>query len=167
MRTIMLREAKQLCYLSQKWETRGSTPGLYELFTPQCPSRIHVINPHSTNICKATYARTFEALSLCAHISYPSKNRICPGRCGSAGWSVIPWPKGYRFDSWSGHTPRLWVRSSLLDPQSGSIIIPGPCVRGRQPMDASLPPFLCLWKQWKDNVLRWGWKPLPPPEFGN
>ena len=32
-----------------------------------------------------------------------------PDQCGSLVWHIIYTPKGCRFESQSGHTPRLWV----------------------------------------------------------
>ena len=49
-----------------------------------------------------------------------TKRKGSPGRCGSISWSVILWPKGYGFYSWSGHIPRLQVWSSILDCWSGN-----------------------------------------------
>ena len=50
----------------------------------------------------------------CIHIAQKQhsikSDRVRPGRCGSVGWSVVPLPKGCRFDSWSEHVPRLQVQ---------------------------------------------------------
>ena len=57
---------------------------------------------------------------------------------GSVGWSVIPSPKGCRFDSPSGHMPSLWVQCLVW------VIMGGNQSMFLSHTDVSLSPFLCL-----------------------
>ena len=55
------------------------------------------------------------------------KTVLSPDCCGSMGWASSRKTKGCRFNSWSGHTPRLWAQSPVRA-----------CVRGNQSMFLSL-----------------------------
>ena len=70
---------------------------------------------------------------------YSNKTFCSSGQCGSVAEASSHIPKGHRFNSWSGHMPRLWVWS-LLGARG---------TYGRLPVDVShwyfsLSPFLSL-----------------------
>ena len=45
----------------------------------------------------------------------------CPDWCGSVDWVPAWGLKGCRFDSWSGHMPGLWARSTVRDMREATI----------------------------------------------
>ena len=59
---------------------------------------------------------------------------VCPGWCGSVDWVPACEPKGHRFDSQSGHMPRLWARPPVVGMQEAT-------THGH----SFLPPFLSLY----------------------
>ena len=62
------------------------------------------------------------------------RNNLCPGPCGSVGWRLVHTLKGCEFDSWSGHIPRLWVRSPVRLHARGSwLMSPAPSLFASPP----------------------------------
>ena len=48
---------------------------------------------------------------LCFLPKLMPKRALSPDQCGSVGWASSLKVKGHKFDSCSGHMPRLWVWS--------------------------------------------------------
>ena len=46
-----------------------------------------------------------------ADIKIPQNYKPCSGECGSVDWALACEPRGYWFDSQSGHRPGFWARS--------------------------------------------------------
>ena len=57
--------------------------------------------------------RGFEQRTWWGLIYCWENNFACPGQCSSVGWSSACELKCHHFNSWSGHTPGLWVWSSI------------------------------------------------------
>ena len=63
-----------------------------------------------------------------------------PGQCGSVGWSIVPSPKGCKFDSQSRHIPRSQVPSQVQAHMGASINVS----LSHRCFSLSLPPSLPL-----------------------
>ena len=69
-----------------------------------------------TNLKVATQPNSSKQLIHLGQTNNEIKKKNCllsPGWCGSVDWVPACEPKGYRFDSQSGHMPGLWARSPV------------------------------------------------------
>ena len=118
---------------------------------------LHVVSPFPAGICWGINA----VLAWVPQKAKPEAKVVyCwPSLGGSVGWSIVHRPKGCRFDPWSGHIARLWVRSQVG-------VHPG----GNQLMFLSLFHFLSLsnqypWVRIFFKVVYYCLKSIPPGEL--